>query len=42
MDKQCEELAHSYLFPTGKFVYNAERECGLSAVKHSSESDYIL
>ena len=53
-DKHCEELAHPYLFPTGKFGYNIDREIYLSPVKYfnqrllnytqkfSADSDYIF
>ena len=26
MDEKCEELAHPFLFPTGKFGYRVERD----------------
>ena len=54
MDDNCEELAHSYLFPTGKFGYKVEQDVVLSPVKYfnqrllnykqkfSSDSDYIF
>ena len=54
MDDKCEELAHPYLFPTGKFGYKVEREIKLSPVKYfnqrllnytqkfASDSDYIF
>ena len=53
-DKHCEELAHPYLFPTGKFGYKVDREIYLSPVKYfnqrllnymqkfSADSDYIF
>ena len=53
-DKHCEELAHPYLFPTGKFGYNIDRAIYLSPVKYfnqrllnytqkfSADSDYIF
>ena len=53
-DKHCEELAHPYLFLTGKFAYNVDREIYLSHVKYfnqrllnytqkcSADSDYIF
>ena len=53
-DKHCEELAHPYLFPTGKFGYNIDRPIYLSPVKYfnqrllnytqkfSADSDYIF
>lgn len=53
-DDHCEELAHPYLFPTGKFGFKAEREVKLSPSKYfnqrllnytqqfSSDSDYIF
>ena len=37
MDEKCEELAHPYLFPTGKFGYKAEREIRLSPVKYFNQ-----
>ena len=54
MDEKCEELAHPYLFPTGKFGYKVQREIKLSPVKYfnqrllnytqkfASDSDYIF
>ena len=33
-DGHCEELAFSYLFPTGKFIYKAKREVTSSPVKY--------
>ena len=53
-DKYCEELAHPYLFPAGKFGYQVQREIRLTPVKYfnqrllnytqkfSSDSDYIF
>ena len=53
-DEHCEELAHPYLFPTGKFGYKTERTVSLSPVKYfnqrllnysqkfASDSDYIF
>ena len=53
-DENCEELAHPYLFPTGKFGYTVKRYVKLSPVKYfnqrllnykqkfSSDSDYIF
>ena len=53
-DKHCEELAHPYLFPAGKFGYNIDREIYLTPVKYfnqrllnytqkfSADSDYIF
>ena len=37
MDEKCEELAHPYLFPTGKFGYKVERETKLSPVKYFNQ-----
>ena len=54
MDEKCEELAHPFLFPTGKFGYRVERDIKLSPVKYfnqrllnykqkfASDSDYIF
>ena len=36
-DKHCEEFAHPYLFPTGKFCYNVDREIYLSPVKYFNQ-----
>ena len=33
-DKFWEELSSPHLFPTGKYVYQVEREKSLSAVKY--------
>ena len=33
LDEKCEELAHPYLFPTGRFGYRVERDVKLSPVK---------
>ncbi|XP_057310099.1 uncharacterized protein LOC130648095 [Hydractinia symbiolongicarpus] len=53
-DQFCEELAHPYLFPTGKFSYKVERDIKLSPTKYfnqrllnykqkfASNSDYIF
>ena len=53
-DEFCEELAHPFLFPTGKFGYKAKRDVTLSPVKYfnqrllnhsqkfASYSDYIF
>ena len=53
-DKQCEELSHPWLFPTGKFGYKIEREINLTPNKYfnqrllnykqtfASEADYIF
>ena len=53
-DEFCEELAHPYLFPTGKFGYKVKRNITLSPVKYfnqrllnytqkfASNSDYIV
>lgn len=53
-DKNCEELAHPHLFPTGKFGYNVERLTKLSPTKYfnqrllnysqkfASDADYIF
>ena len=53
-DKHCEELAHPYLFTTGKFGYKVDRDIDLSPVKYfnqrllnymqkfSADSDYIF
>ena len=53
-DKHCEELAHPYLFPSGKFGYNIDREIYLSPVRYfnqrllnytqkfSADSDFIF
>ena len=53
-DEFCEELAHPYLFPTGKFGYKVKRNITLSPVKYfnqrllnytqkfASDSDYIV
>ncbi|XP_057316777.1 uncharacterized protein LOC130657796 [Hydractinia symbiolongicarpus] len=53
-DQFCEELAHPYLFPTGKFGYKVERDIKLSPTKYfnqrllnykqkfASNSDYIF
>ena len=53
-DKYCEEMAHPYLFPTGKFGYIVERAIKLSPIKYfnqrllnykqsfASEADYIF
>ena len=54
MDENCEELAHPFLFPTGKFGYRVERDIKLSPSKYfnqcllnyrqkfASDSDYIF
>ena len=54
LDEKCEELAHPYLFPTGRFGYRVERDVKLSPVKYfnqrllnykqkfASDSDYIF
>ena len=54
LDEKCEELAHPFLFPTGKFGYKVERDIKLSPVKYfnqrllnykqkfASDSDYIF
>ena len=54
MDKHCEELAHPYLLPTGKFGYKVERKVSLSPSKYfnqrllnykqkfASDADYIF
>ena len=54
MDEKCEELAHPFLFPTGKFGYRVKRDIKLSPVKYfnqrllnykqkfASDSDYIF
>ena len=54
MDEKCEELAHPFLFPTGKYGYKVERETKLSPVKYfnqrllnykqkfAADSDYIF
>ena len=54
LDEKCEELAHPFLFPTGKFGYRVERDIKLSPVKYfnqrllnykqrfASDSDYIF
>ena len=36
-DEFCEELAHPYFFPTGKFGYKAEREIKFSPSKYFSQ-----
>ena len=53
-DKNCEELSHPCILPTGKFVYTADREIKLSPVKYfnqrflnytqkfASDPDYIF
>ena len=53
-DENCEELAHPYLFPTGKFGYTSKRNVNLSPTKYfnqrllnykqkfASDSDYIF
>ena len=53
-DKQCEELSHPWLFPTGKFGYKIGREINLTPNKYfkqrllnykqtfASEADYIF
>ena len=53
-DQHCEELAHPYLFPTGKYGYKFDRDIPLSPVKYfnqrllnytqkfSSDADYIF
>ena len=33
LHERCEELAHPFLFPTGKFGYRVEREIKFSPVK---------
>ena len=54
MDEKCEELAHPFLFPTGKFGYKVKRGITLNPVKYfnqrllnykqkfASDSDYIF
>ena len=37
LDEKCEELAHPFLFPTGKFGYTVERDVKLSPVKYFNE-----
>ena len=53
-DQYCEELAHPYLFPTGKYGFKVARDVPLSPVKYfnqrllnytqkfSSDADYIF
>ena len=53
-DNLCEELAHPFLFPTGKFGYKVEREVFLSPIRYfnqrllnytqkfAEDSDYIF
>ena len=53
-DSNCEELAHPYLFPTGKFGYKVQRSINLTPNKYfnqrllnykqrfASEADYIF
>ena len=53
-DENCEALAFPYLFPTGKFGYNIQRDVKLSPVRYfnhrllnytqvlASEADYIF
>ena len=53
-DNSCEELAHPYLFPTGKFGYKVQRDIKLTpsryfnqrllnyTQKFASEADYIF
>ena len=53
-DDLCEELAHPFLFPTGKFGYKVEREVFLSPIRYfnqrllnytqkfAEDSDYIF
>ena len=53
-DNCCEELAHPYLFPTGKFGYKVQRDINLTPSRYfnqrllnykqtfSSEADYIF
>ena len=53
-DSNCEELAHPYLFPTGKFGYKVQRNIYLTPSKYfnqrllnykqrfASEADYIF
>ena len=36
-DEFCEELAHPYLFPTGKFGYQVKRNVTLSPVKYFNQ-----
>ena len=54
MDEKCEELAHPYLFSTGKFGFRVERDNKLSPIKYfnqcllnykqkfAADSDYIF
>ena len=37
MDEKCEELAHPYLFPTGKFGFRVERDNKLSPIKYFNQ-----
>ena len=53
-DQHCDELAHPYLFPTGKYGYKFDRDIPLSPVKYfnqrllnytqkfASDADYIF
>ena len=53
-DENCEELAHTYHFPTEKFGYRLKRRIALSVTKHfnylllnyrqkfASDADYIV
>ena len=36
-DNLCEELAHPFLFPTGKFGYKVEREVYLSPIRYFNQ-----
>ena len=54
MDEKCEESAHPFSFPTGKFGHKVQRNITLSPVKYfnqrlldykqkfASDSDYIF
>ena len=37
MDEKCEELAHPFLFPTGKYGYRVERDTKISPVKYFNQ-----